>query len=250
MFFFNKKEGFNDNQIIPKKIFQTWHTKDLLPKMRENVEYNKKIHSDFEYFFFDDEDCRIFIKHYFGHSVLAAFDNFIPGAYRADLWRYCVLYIHGGIYMDIKFRPVNGFTLHSLLYNEYFVRDLPNSGLNGVYNGVMVCKPKNPILLKCIDQIVESVKKLDYGTTFLELSGPHLLMKFFDEESIKKFELSLGGNGIPGIHEIRYKKNTILSGYPEYREEQKSNQTNEHYVTLWSNRNIYNYYFFPDFNSV
>ena len=27
---------------------------------------------------------------------------FKQGAHKADLWRYCVLYIHGGVYMDIE----------------------------------------------------------------------------------------------------------------------------------------------------
>ena len=59
-----------EEQIIPKKIFQTWHTKDLPPKMSENIEYIKKIHPDFEHYLFDSEDCRIFIKHYFDSSVI------------------------------------------------------------------------------------------------------------------------------------------------------------------------------------
>ena len=49
----------------------------------------------------------------------------VPGAYKADLWRYCILYIYGGIYIDIKLEPINGFRFRELLDKEYFVLDCP-----------------------------------------------------------------------------------------------------------------------------
>ena len=40
------------NSIIPLKIYQTWVTKDLPPKMRERVELLKKQNPKFEHFLF------------------------------------------------------------------------------------------------------------------------------------------------------------------------------------------------------
>ena len=31
-------------------------------------------------------------------ETLWCFDRLIPGAFKADLWRYCVMYITGGIF--------------------------------------------------------------------------------------------------------------------------------------------------------
>jgi len=94
---------------IPLNIFQTWHTKNLPPSMIDSVENIKMNNKNFNYKLFDDEDCRNFIKNNFDGSVLYAFDSLKPGAYKADLWRYCVLYILGGIYIDIKYQVINNF---------------------------------------------------------------------------------------------------------------------------------------------
>ena len=118
--------------VIPKKIFQTWHSSDLPPKMRENTMKLQKNHPDFEYYLFDDESCRKFIEMNFDSEVVGAFDQLVPGAYKADLWRYCVLYTHGGIYLDIKFHTTPTVNLREFLDKEYFVRDLPNYDIVGV----------------------------------------------------------------------------------------------------------------------
>ena len=124
--------------IIPLKIFQTWHTKDLPQKMKERVEQLKSQNPRFEHYLFDDNDCREFIKTHFSIDVLNAYDRLIPAAYKADLWRYCVLYINGGIYMDIKLTCVNGFKLIALTEEEFFVRDRPEGYL---YNALICVKP-------------------------------------------------------------------------------------------------------------
>ena len=46
----------NYNSIIPLKIFQTWFTKDLPPKMKTRVEILKRQNPRFEHFLFDDND--------------------------------------------------------------------------------------------------------------------------------------------------------------------------------------------------
>ena len=238
---FGFTEGFQETTIIPKKIFQTWHSTSLPPKMSENIDSLKEKHPDFDYYFFDDDSCRRFIELNFEPSVVAAFDQLIPGAYKADLWRYCVLYIHGGIYMDIKFNTTPNVNLSQFLNREYFVRDLVNDNMQGVYNGFMVCKPKNPILLKCIKQIVEHVQNNFYGNTFLEITGPHLLMKYFTKEEIENMELALDVKVI-GMHNIILDGlRSILSTYPEYRNEQQKHQKNHYYPILWSEKQVYKF---------
>ena len=103
----------NDNfySIIPLNLFQTWHTLDLPPKMKNSVELLKRQNPEFTYYLYDDKMCRDFIEQNYDKDVLYSFDKLKPGAYKSDLWRYCVLYKYGGIYLDIKFNCVNGFKL-------------------------------------------------------------------------------------------------------------------------------------------
>lgn len=233
---FNFKENYKS--IIPLKIYQTWHTKILPPKMFENIKKIKSIHPRFEYYLFDDNECRDFIKNNFDKDVLWAFDKLIPGAYKADLWRYCILYKNGGIYVDIKFKCINNFRLIALTEKEHFVHDLNE---NGIYNALMACKPGNEILLKCINKIVENAKTNYYGDSMLHPTGPMLMENFFTKELKRNIELKLETFTLDKTnqHLINYNNKYIMMIYPEYREEQNYYQKNKHYSILWKNKNIY-----------
>ena len=226
------------NSIIPLNIFQTWSTKNLPPKMKERVEILKKQNPRFTHHLFDDNDCREFIKNNFDSEVLNAYDTIIPGAYKADLWRLCVLYIHGGIYMDIKLNCINGFKLIELTEKNHYVKDrVPPLS---IYNALMVCQKNSPFLIKAINQIVRNVKTRFYGNHPLEPTGPSLLgniimrLKLFNKVDLFHYE---GGGYI--IYKNRF---VISTEYPEYNEER--NQTyaglnTKRYDQLWNERAIY-----------
>jgi mannosyltransferase OCH1-like enzyme len=223
---------------IPLKIFQTWGTKNLLPKMRECVDELITNNPEFEYYLFDDVDCDNFIEQHFNLDVLLAYRKLIPGAFKADLWRYCVLYVHGGIYLDIKYKPFKGFRLIELTENEHFVFDLPESEY-GVYNGLMVCKPGNVRLFKAIENIVDNVKNNFYGSSCLSPTGPMLLKNIF----LNLTDVDLYFTHKAGVVGIINKDNKfLLYNYPEYRVEQSEyfgNTRTNHYGHLWRVGNIY-----------
>ena len=87
-------ENLNNIIIIPLNIFQTWSTLDLPPLMKQNVELLKKQNPEFTHYLYDDDMCRNFIKENFDKSILYTYDKLKAGAYKADLFRYCILYIH------------------------------------------------------------------------------------------------------------------------------------------------------------
>jgi mannosyltransferase OCH1-like enzyme len=232
----------NNNQYIPKNIYLTWETSnmnEMPPKMKESVELLKKVNNDCNVYIFDNDQCYNFIKKYFIKEVSDAFINLIPGAYKADLWRYCVLYKYGGIYQDIKYQPINGFKYSELLFNdiEYFVRDRDVGG-SGIYNALLICKPKNQILLKCINKIIDNCKKKYYGKSPLEPTGPLLMKNFFTNKEIKELEISFKPEN--NIDMIIFKDKSILKMYAEYRTDQQMSQS-IHYNKLWNKKNIYQY---------
>jgi mannosyltransferase OCH1-like enzyme len=230
---------FNYNSIIPLHLYTCWHTKDLPPLMRANynllVEGNPKI----QFHLYDEDECRQFIQNNFELDVLDTYDKLIPSAYKADLWRYCILYINGGIYMDIKYKCMNGFKLIALTEEEHFVRDRP---LGCVYNALITSLPKNQIFLKSINQIVENVKNKYYGSTSLSPTGPELLGKFFYEKQINNLKLYFKETVLENkVNEyyIVYIDRIILKYYTGYREEQLKFQKNIYYTDLWNIKNIY-----------
>ncbi len=243
MFNINNLNNLDNIMSIPLNLYQTWKTLDLPPKMKENVEILKLQNPEFNYYLYDDNMCREFIENNFDKSVLYTFDKLKPGAYKADLFRYCILYKNGGIYLDIKYRCVKGFKLIYLTDGEYFVRDHDiSNGTHGIYQALLVCYPYNNILLKCINEIVENVKNNYWNfnnniiSNSLTITGPLLMSKFFYQYEINNFILSFD---ILRNH-INYKHMHILEIYKEYREEQKS-LDKDNYVSLYEKRDIYNY---------
>jgi mannosyltransferase OCH1-like enzyme len=113
------------NNIVPKNIFQSWHTKNISSNMKNTIDELKKNNQDFKYYLCDENECRNLIKNNFNEDVLYAYDNLIPTAYKVDLWRYCVLYSYGGIYLDIKFKPVNNFSFNEIIKKEHFILERP-----------------------------------------------------------------------------------------------------------------------------
>jgi len=196
---------------FPVPFFQTWCCKSsavttsndcnellnagLMPKMLECIKHNlilNKVGIDCVHYLFNDEACRKFLVRSFPCDIVNAYDLLIPTAFKADLWRYCILYMYGGVYMDIKYKWVGELdhcTLDCAIGGVFTIRDMINQmllhnnnnnsfGYNtdnilvlerdapglwpyghfGIHNAFMISKPKNPLFFKCIQHIVSYSK--------------------------------------------------------------------------------------------
>lgn len=241
-----KTYTYNDNDQIPKIIYQTWQTHDLPYNMRSSSEQIKNLHPDFEYKLFDDIDCRNFIKEHFDYTVLHAYDRLIPGAYKADLWRYCILYITGGIYLDIKYICSPGFNFNSIINKPHWVLD--NNDID-IYNALMICQKQSPILRYCIRQIVINVNINYYGKNALYPTGPGLLKNAIDmfynntkdvylKHKIKN-NIDMKHHAIGHNKFIYYNKKRILQMYENYYNDLNKYSKIPSYGYFWNKRQIY-----------
>ena len=216
--------------------------------MKENLIKLRNQHEDFKFFLYDDKMCREFIQKHFGPNELYAFDSLIPGAYKADLWRYCVLYIYGGVYMDIKLQCVDGFNLIYLIHEECFPKDIDKGNNKGIWQGFLICKPKNEILKHCINEIIKNVKQFYYGDTCLSITGPGLMYNIvnkYNKEYYENSKLKLKYiNNSPTNLGIYYYNKLIIDIYKNYINERNSNGQC-HYGVMWKNKCIYNIIYNP-----
>ena len=227
------------HSVVPLNIFQTWWTKDnLTPSMFESINTIKTNNPRFHYYLFDDTDCRNFIQKNYGNDVLSAYNTLVPGAYKADLWRYCVLYRFGGIYLDIKYKPLNFFKFINLTEKEHWVLDADN---NGIYNALIVARPGNQILKRAIENVVENVKNRFYGGSCLDPTGPGMLSKFFSSEDKKSLDMKHEFYfGDMNNRVIYYNNIPVFKSYQGYLNDYNNTKKTEHYSALWGQRRIYN----------
>lgn len=86
---------------IPKVIYQTFKTSKIPWITRLYIWNFRRKNKEFDYEFYDDVRIDSFIKSYFSLEVYDAYSKLQIGAAKADFFRYAILYIHGGIYLDL-----------------------------------------------------------------------------------------------------------------------------------------------------
>jgi Glycosyltransferase sugar-binding region containing DXD motif len=251
-----KKNDIKEIGGIPLTIYQSWRTNTVSVKMREAIYTLLDKNPEFDYYLYSDEKCVEFIKENFSSDVVDSFNTLKPGAYKSDLWRYCILYIKGGMYIDIKYYAVipilDSLRRHSLRKDPaVYVQGVPvqcyttSIFLREAYNGCMISPPANRVYKDCIDDIVNSCKLKLYKSSPLDITGPCLLLrmlrKYKTVEEIRSepftFFPSLIGIGVYADN-IYYDGVKIFSSYPEYRLEQKSSKK-KYYATMWARGEVY-----------
>lgn len=158
---------------IPKYIFQTMETTLLPDVMVKSINKWKQLNPHYSHFYFDSLQCRRFIKDNYPCDVYEAYDKLLPGAYKADFWRYCVLYKYGGVYADSRTTPL--VPLDSVLekYDRFVVPyDYIHSFL---WQGFFCSTARHPILRKIIETMCLMIHKGDYGDNSLDITGPSLM---------------------------------------------------------------------------
>ena len=225
--------------MIPKKIFQTWENNTPPYKMSQAMESWKQKNPSWEYKLFTAEDRVEFIRKNFPKEVLEAYHTLIPGAFKADLWRYCVLFIEGGVYVDADMIcdvPLDDWITGDLVV----VRDDPMA-TKWLANGFIGAIKSEGALLEIINRIVEKCKKKELEF-YLDYTGPALWGKVVNFISLRgeEDEYLLGDfYGLQVLkHDhatkkfINFDKSVIHTEYNEYREEMKElgNETVYNYV--------------------
>lgn len=223
---------------VPKRIWQFWHTRNLEPAMRAHVEQLQSAHPEYMYTLMDDAESLSFLRVNFPTEVGQAYEALIPDAYKADLWRLCVLYKAGGIYLDIKYAPVDGTSLRDMGDSSHFARDVNVVVIQtGIHNGVIAAAPGDPRLEAAIKAIVNNVRDKYYGASPLHPTGPNLLVKY-----VRPHHNDVDMQFVYPL-QVRWKANKapFIKGYTNYRTDQKKTQRVPYYRKLWWGRKIYNH---------
>jgi mannosyltransferase OCH1-like enzyme len=196
---------------IPQNIFQTWKTKQISSGFQTLIQTWKEKNPNYTHFLFDDEDCSQFIQQHFDNRIYNAYSRIIPGAFKADFWRYCILYIYGGVYVDIDTICYNSIDLFLNDDLEFItpidLNNCPSIGSHNLFNAFIASIPKHPILLDCITRIVHNIENNIIPSSNLDFSGPGVLgraaNKFMNLHEESNF---IGREGVCVFHKMCFLK--------------------------------------------
>ena len=174
--------------MINKKIYQTWKYKKLPNAAQSAIDKALSINPSFQHEVYDDSDVFYFIKENYDKDVLSAYESLNAGAAKADFWRYCVLHINGGIYLDVDSEILS--SLDELIQTEdkAIVSRERNFGL--FVQWCLMFEAAHPILAKTIDKCVYNIKNRT-SSDILYVTGPRIY-----SEAVKEFV------GIEHVYEI------------------------------------------------
>ena len=82
-------------------IYMTYHSFPPKSVLHSWLKLNPSVNIDFSV----DDECVKFLGKEFNSNIAELFKYINRGMYKADLWRLCKLYIHGGVYADIDLVP-------------------------------------------------------------------------------------------------------------------------------------------------
>lgn len=242
---------------IPKLIIKTsWQKSNKLPYQIEDVlNITVRLNPDYKVYYFDDDDVIKFMKS-FGSKEYASYNKLIPGAYKADFFRYCILYKYGGCYSDIGHVMLKSFDYIVGDNKLVIVKDKPRGIYYGIHNALMCVVPSDKFIKKLVDVTTENIENNYYGEDDLDITGPVMMGKVFqcyysnycnkkldekyliNKKGIKILELVL-------IDDILYiidnDVKIIKTKFDNYTEVMYNSSTKKiYYSDAWRNHQVYN----------
>jgi len=95
-------ENFSNN-TIPKIIIQTWKTKSIPEKYKEDVKSIRKYNKDYKFLFFNDDDIDYFLKENYPEYFIS-YNKLPVKIQKIDYFRYIAVYHYGGFYFDLDMK--------------------------------------------------------------------------------------------------------------------------------------------------
>lgn len=157
--------------MIPKVIYQTWK-RELPDRVKGLVAWMRGLNPEYEYRFFDDTAMDAFVKEHgpkVDGRVWEAYKRLAVGAARADLWRYLLMYVWGGIYLDVDSLIVR--PLREMIRGDEMgiVSREAHSGL--FVQWMLVFAPGCRYMRECVVRCVENILEGE-NDNILEVTGP------------------------------------------------------------------------------
>jgi mannosyltransferase OCH1-like enzyme len=237
---------------IPRFNFRTgpWRTESDAPAEIKAVWAKfRKENPEWKLIYHNDDQARDIVGDALGARGIVGFDAVSPGAYKADLYRFAVLFIYGGTYNDVAHELL--VPMEDMVDVDHdtltLVRDFPGlcpRGGRGIQISFMASAPDQPIMLAALEKAVTHIENRDYCCCWLGITGPCHFGSVLREMELEDFRLELEQTHFY-LRDIESGKRMIKMRTPNYRtgihtkEGRKDGRDVPHYVSQWKNKTVY-----------
>jgi len=187
--------------------------------------------------FWNDQNAQKFILENFDEKVLKAYLTVKAGAFKKDLFSYCLMYKLGGWFFDWKFKIFPEFRNYLEMLESHdivFMDSQKSNERKEIWNAMFYSKPNLIFWKDTIDEIVDLLLKNNYSHTLI---NPQLIYRMYHKYkseykyyNLKTVEVNYYGDGYINDTKIFQSKVTGKNWV-----ELNGNC----YNALWSNRKLY-----------
>jgi inositol phosphorylceramide mannosyltransferase catalytic subunit len=171
--------------VIPRVIHQTWRGADLPAPFARLAETWRRHHPQWQWRLWTDTDNRAFVGAHFP-AMLGLYDSYPHPIQRVDIVRYLILYVHGGLFIDLDFEALRPLDPHLTSDCVFGAEPAENCAVHGmdeiISNAFMAVRPGHPLLQTVITTLPEAshtarARGLDRNRAILETTGPFHLTR-------------------------------------------------------------------------
>jgi inositol phosphorylceramide mannosyltransferase catalytic subunit len=163
-------------QKIPFDIYQTFKTNRVPAPMFRAIRSWIENNSEYTYHFYDDDRLFDYVEHDFPceefsftpETLLRAMRTIGPGAGKADLFRYLIIYDRGGVYMDIDtvcLKPLRDY----LLAEDEAVTGIGRRG--DFHQWGLIYVARHPFMKQTIENTVANIVNRRFVSGYDSLEG-------------------------------------------------------------------------------
>ena len=170
------------SENVPRFLFASSKSPSVPYLVRTNAASN----TEYELQYHNDTSAEAFVKRFCGTAAAKAYRCLIPPAYRSDLFRFCALASHGGVYLDADIaliRPIDQVVSRcstATIGADFSQRE---GALPGKQMKILAGRQGAPIFQCMVNRIIHNVRQRYYGPNPLSITGPALLHNCYQEHA-------------------------------------------------------------------
>ena len=238
-----------DVESVPKVMWRTGpYRANAIPSQVMAI-FRKAMQNNPEHlmFYFDDRDCRSFVADHYP-EYLQDYDDLVPTAYKADIWRYMALDKFGGCYADMTQDLDIAYKDLCQGVDGVFCRDYDVHSCD-LYNAIMCSMPGDKVVRRALSRSISNIRSRYYGGGTLAITGPIVLGRAYKdlfEKTQRSVPIRTGRNDKYMILDHAGNKHILMDGLIIGRTKAEWHHSNlydgvrkKHYSQLWQDRQIY-----------
>lgn len=167
-----------NSNTIPRIIFQTWKTHEVPHEWKHAQESIIQMNRTWKYVLLtDDDNLRIVNTHF--PDFTPYFVNFPHNIQRADAIRYIIMYVYGGIYVDLDYVALRSFDALALAKE---VGLIPSNNVRSIVtNSFIISQPRSTFWLQCIEEMKKPLPFWSIGKHLqvYKSTGPYMIHKVY-----------------------------------------------------------------------